>query len=90
METVALKCWVIRDVTETSVTMEEQANGGPTGQLVEFERRLLPDDVRVGDEFRVVAQIDRARQEAGQEAGSMDSVLAEATEALTESRARGA
>lgn len=80
METVALKSWVIREVTEDSVTMEEQVEGQPTGQTVEFERRLLPEDVRRGDEFRVIAQLSREREE---DESSVESVFAEATEALS-------
>lgn len=81
METIAVKSWVIRDVTDEAVTMEEQVDGQPTGEVGEFPRRLLPGDVRPGDRFRVVAQLKRAQPERDE--GSASSILAEATEALT-------
>lgn len=86
METVAQMCWVIRDVAEDGVTMEEQVDGEPTGRMAEFHRELLPEDVRAGDEFRVVAQIRRAEQRQGDD--FFHPVFAEATEALSAARTR--
>lgn len=83
METVAQKCWVIREVTEESVTMEEQVDGESTGRLMEFERGLLPEDVRAGDEFRVLAQLGRAAEDGAEADDYVHPVFAEATEALT-------
>lgn len=77
MDTVALKCWVIRDVAEDVVTMEEQVDGEPSGQTATFDRALLPDDVRPGDEFRVVAQISRKSEDI-----LSHPAFGEATEAL--------
>lgn len=77
MDTVALKCWVIRDVAEDVVTMEEQVDGEPNGLRATFDRALLPDDVRPGDEFRVIAQINRQSEEI-----LSHPAFGEATEAL--------
>lgn len=63
MDTVALKSWVIREVADDVVTMEEQVDGEPNGRTASFDRGLLPDDVRAGDEFRVLAQINRRSEE---------------------------
>lgn len=84
METVAQKCWVIRDVAEETVTMEEQVDGEPTGRLAEFQRQILPEDVGPGDEFRVVAQIQRAGHR--KEEDFFHPVFAEAAEALSAGR----
>lgn len=77
MDTVALKCWVIRDVGDDVVTMEEQVDGEPNGREAAFDRALLPDDVRRGDEFRVVAQINRKSEDI-----LSHPAFGEATEAL--------
>ena len=66
--------------------MEKQVDGEPTGQLAEFKRQLLPEDVQVGDEFRVVAQVRRAEQKDSDE--FFHPVFAEATEALSAARTR--
>lgn len=63
MDTVALQSWVIRDVGDDAVEMEELVDGEPNGVRVAFERALLPDDVCAGDQFRVLAQIDRNSEE---------------------------
>ena len=90
METIALKSWIIREVTDEAVTMEEHVDGEPSGEVGEFPRQLLPEDVRSGDRFRVVAQLKRAeRDEGAEEDGFSSSVLAEATEALAAAGRRG-
>lgn len=64
MDTVAQKCWVIRDVKDDVVTMEERVDGEPVGRTTRFGREMLPENIRVGDEFRVVAQLERRSEEA--------------------------
>lgn len=86
METVALRSWIIRQVTEEAVAMEEVVNGEPTGEVGEFGRQLLPDDLRPGDRFRVVAQLERVNSEPGESFPS--PALAEAAEALAGMKAR--
>ena len=77
MDTVALKTWVIRDVGDEVVEMEELVGGEPAGVRAAFDRGLLPDDVRAGDEFRVLAQINRESEEI-----LSHPAFGEATEAL--------
>ena len=77
MDTVALKCWMIREVGDDVVVMEEMADGEPNGLRATFDRALLPDDVCAGDEFRVLAQINRRSEEI-----LSHPAFGEATEAL--------
>lgn len=63
MDTVALQCWIIRDLQEDVAVMEEMVDGEPSGLRADFDRSLLPDDVGPGDVFRVLAQINRKSEE---------------------------
>lgn len=76
METVARREWVIRALDGAAVTLEQH----PGGETARLRRDLLPDDVAVGDRFRVLAQVDRRSDE---EAPAMPAALDEALENLT-------
>lgn len=55
METVEAEQWVVLGTNGGAVLMEEI----PGGRIHHFPPGLLPDDLRAGDRFRVVARMDR-------------------------------
>lgn len=83
METVARREWVIRELDEDGVVLEQLPEGG----LTLFRREALPEDVREGDRFRVVARVDRRTSREEETAPDADaagdpSAIGEALENL--------
>lgn len=69
VETVATREWVILEVEDDGVLVDQLPDGG----RARLDRDLLPDDVAEGDRFRVVAQVDRRAPREDADAPAADT-----------------